>query len=131
MTTTIDLQKLPHQKEFLVLYNAVLEPGKEASMEVRKSLKTAFFVAYWRLHELHGDSKSPFDYLELLLQDDPELLAELLVEAKTLFPDEAALLDTETEKADEDTAAQKLGWRERLGAKLGPKDTDKKKEEEA
>lgn len=123
MTTTIDLKTLPHWEEFKFLYDKLLCPGKAATKEKRSTSRGEFWLLYWRLYQRYGDDKSSFEYLELMFQDEPELLEELLAEAKTLLPGVAPSVPEDTSEPEAGNTPKKT-LVERFKRRVEPKDTD-------
>lgn len=147
-TTTIPVRSLPHVEIFAVIYDGEVANRKDVDPINVKARKTAFFAAYRNFYGEYGDDMSSYDYLQLLLQGESEEVRErALIEGKNLLlseaPDEQSdnipnkpsrsprRLKGKSKTDDTQTPSPKMGWRERLGAKIGPKDTNQQKEEVA
>lgn len=91
MITTEDkspLDDLPYWKQFNTVFVSAL-PSEGMNTKVWSGIKTAYFSTYEELYADHGQSKSPFEYLELLLPILPESAREnALIQARTVLPDD-------------------------------------------
>lgn len=148
MTTTKDrvaLTDLPHREAFYLIFDRAIRSSKMDSVTY-KNRKTAFIMGYQDYCSEHGDKLSPLQYLELLIAAEPEdVQKNALIEGRNLLPSSAEPKkeadesnDSPPEPApapadegDPETKKQPVvprkGFRQKLGAVIGPRDVAPKK----
>lgn len=136
-TQTVTLKSLPHVETFRIIYDGEVSSYKDVDPIVAGKNRLSFFASYRDLFTEYGEELTPFEYLTRLVSAMPEEVhKKALIKGKNLLPTAPVTTEQHTDSIDEPdeenpNPTPKMGWRERLGAKLGPKDTNKQKEEVA